>query len=206
MGKRPEYQKRPSWITRNAWDRGYIEAFELTRIAAWKNALSAAAITLNEPEQIEACTRAAIAVIRPWRGRAARRTCADSYWAEWQKTVNSAIGWMKSQQEPTSGLLSLRGVGYPMASAILDILDPDVWPVIDKWAVKTVFGTSSPPRYTAARYAAYAKHLAMEGTQHWGAELSIHELDEHAQQASRPGGHLPPNWQSAPLPPLRVQL
>ena len=35
------------------------------------------------------------------------------------------------------------GVGYPMATAILDILDPDVWPVIDQWAVQTV---SEPSR------------------------------------------------------------
>src|SRR5712692_9646955 len=35
----------------------------------------------------------------------------------------------------------LEGVGYPMATAILDILDPGVWPVMDRWAVITVFGT-----------------------------------------------------------------
>jgi hypothetical protein len=29
-----------------------------------------------------------------------------------------------------------------MATAILDILDPDVWPVIDGWAAQTVFGKS----------------------------------------------------------------
>lgn len=202
MRKRPVYQARPSEITRKAWERGYIEAFELTRIAAWKNARSVATITLNEPEHIEACTRAAIAVVRPWRGRAASQSCADSYWTKWQKTANSAIGWVKTSQAPASGLLSLQGVGYPMASAILDILDPDVWPIIGKWAVKTVFGAFPPPRYTAARYAAYAKHLVTEGAQHWGADLSIHKLDERAQQASMQDGHLPPGWQTAPLPPL----
>ena len=38
-----------------------------------------------------------------------------------------------------------------MATAILNILDPDVWPVIDRWAAETVFG-NSPSRYSAARY------------------------------------------------------
>jgi hypothetical protein len=62
-----------------------------------------------------------------------------------------------------------------MATAILDILDPDVWPVIDKWAAETVFG-KTPSHYCAARYAAYARHLAAEGTRCWGSGLSIHEL------------------------------
>ena len=52
-----------------------------------------------------------------------------------------------------------------MATAILDILDPDVWPVLDKWAAMTVFG-EIPSRYCAVRYAAYARHLATEGAKH----------------------------------------
>jgi hypothetical protein len=32
----------------------------------------------------------------------------------------------------SKGLLGLKGIGYPMATAILDILDPDVWPEIDQ--------------------------------------------------------------------------
>jgi hypothetical protein len=71
VARRPVYQDRPCWITDEAWNRGYIEPFELTRIAAWKNARSVAAITVNRPENIEAWTRAAISVIRPWRDRRA---------------------------------------------------------------------------------------------------------------------------------------
>ncbi len=70
---------------------------------------------------------------------------------EWRNAANWAIGWEAYNGEPASGLLALQGVGYPMASAILDILDPDVWPVIDKWAVQTVFGKDAKPKDLEAR-------------------------------------------------------
>jgi hypothetical protein len=40
-------------------------------------------------------------------------------WADWLKTARRAMA-------SKSGLLGLDGVGYPMATAILDILDPGV--------------------------------------------------------------------------------
>jgi hypothetical protein len=73
-----------------------------------------------------------MSVIEPWRRKKATALDTDADWADWQQTVNAAIGWVAGHGEPSSGLLSLKGVGYPMASAVLDILDPDVWPVIDK--------------------------------------------------------------------------
>jgi hypothetical protein len=197
--RQKEYQNRPEWITCEAWDRGYLEAFEVARIAAWKNAQSVAAITVNKPGEIEDCTRAAMSVIKPWRGRKAIELVTSTDWDEWRQTVNRAIGWMGGRRGLSSGLLSLKGVEYPMATAILDILDPDVWPVIDKWAAATVFG-KVPSRYCAARYAAYAEHLATEGTRCWNAGLSIHELDVKAQYASMKH-NLPAGWQNAELPP-----
>ena len=71
---------------------------------------------------------------------------------------------------------------------------------MDKWAAKTVFGII-PTRYSAARYVAYARHLATEGARCWGAGLSIHELDVKAQSASMKDGHLPPGWNCIELPP-----
>jgi hypothetical protein len=71
MTSRPEYQERPAWITGRAWARGYLDAFELTRIAAWKSARAVAAITVNEPAEIEAngylLSRAGLAKgVDPW--------------------------------------------------------------------------------------------------------------------------------------------
>lgn len=202
MQKRPEYQKRPIEITEKAWNRGYITAFELTRIAAWKSAKSVAGITVNEQEEIMACTRATMAVIKPWRGKKATAISTDAEWNDWEKDANRAIGWVDRRTRTASGLLSLKGVEYPMATAILDILDPDVWPVLDKWAAMTVFG-EIPYRYCAARYAAYARHLATEGVRHWSADLSIHGLDEEAQLASMKKGRLPAGWCTTELPPFR---
>jgi hypothetical protein len=34
MRKQPEFQKRQVELAEKAWERGYIEAFELARIAA----------------------------------------------------------------------------------------------------------------------------------------------------------------------------
>lgn len=201
MTRRPEYQERPAWITERAWSRGYIEAFELTRIAAWKSARAVAAITVNEPAEIEARTREAMSVIRAWRCRRATEIATDAGWSDWQQAANTAIGWVGGPGVEPSGLLALKGVLYPMATAILDILDPDVWPVIDKWAARTAFGRV-PYRYSAARYAAYARHLATEGQRHWGPGLSIHELDERAQYASMKND-LPGGWRIAELPSFR---
>ena len=67
------------------------------------------------PEEIEAWTRASISAIRPWRDRKAVAFATDADWAGWRKTANLAIGWIGSQGAPSSGLLSLRGVGYPVA-------------------------------------------------------------------------------------------
>jgi hypothetical protein len=197
--KRPEYQKRPVEITEEAWDRGYITAFELARIAAWKSARSVAGVTINSPEKIESCTRVIMAVIGPWRGEKATALGTDAEWDDWRQTANRAIGWVGRRTATASGLLSLKGVEYPMATAILDILDPDMWPVLDKWAAMTVFGVS-PSRYCAARYTAYARHLATEGPRHWNADLSIHGLDEMAQLASMKSGHFPAGWRVTELP------
>lgn len=121
---------------------------------------------------------------------------------EWRNAANWAIGWEAYNGEPASGLLALQGVGYPMASAILDILDPDVWPVIDKWAVQTVFGKDAKPKdwKHASAYVAYTRHLATKGAECWGSGLSIHQLDQRAQKASMHGGQLPPDWEHAKLP------
>jgi hypothetical protein len=65
MPARKEFQQRPDHIAREAWDRGYLEAFEVARIAAWKSARGVAAITVGSAEEIESRTRAAMSVIRP---------------------------------------------------------------------------------------------------------------------------------------------
>lgn len=198
------YQLRPSHIADQAWHRGYLKPLELLRIAAWKTGQGLGSLTLNTEDSIESRTGAAIACIRPWKGRQVVGQNDRAKWDNWRETARQAIG-VKATGE---GLLGLKGVGYPMASAILDILDPEVWPVIDRWAVRAVFGTRPNGAawrleqwQCAAAYEAYARHLATVGRDCWDQAQSIHQLDVEAMMASRPGGNLPARWRIAALPP-----
>jgi hypothetical protein len=199
-----DYQIRPSEIADWAWKRGYLKPLELLRIAAWKTGQGLGSLTVNSEDEIESRTKAAIDSIRPWKGRQVIGLTHQALWGDWRETARRAIGVADTRK----GLLGLKGVDYPVATAILDILDPDVWPVIDKWAVRTVFGTQLDgtrwPTWQwrcAAAYEAYARHLATEGPKHWGFGCSIHQLDVEAMNASRPGGTLPHGWTPASLPP-----
>jgi hypothetical protein len=198
------YQVRPSYIADLAWHRGYLKPLELLRIAAWKTGQGLGSLTLNTEESIESRTGAAIDCIRPWKGRRVVGLNDKAIWDNWRETARRAIG-VKATSE---GLLGLKGVGYPMASAILDILDPEVWPVMDRWAVRTVFGAQPNGAawrlehwQCAAAYEAYACHLATVGKDCWDQAYSIHQLDVEAMRASRPGGNLPTRWRIAALPP-----
>jgi hypothetical protein len=199
-----KYQVRPSEIATSAWNRGYLKPLELLRIAAWKTGQGLGSLTVNTERDIESRTGAAMSSIQHWRGRRVVGLTDQALWDDWRETARSAIGVAASRK----GLLGLEGVGYLMATAILDILDPDVWPVIDQWAVKTVFGTQPdgtpwPTRQwqCAAAYEAYARHLAIEGAKRWGPDSSIHLLDVEAMKVSRSGGTPPNAWTPASLPP-----
>jgi hypothetical protein len=111
--KRPEYQKRPVEIAEKAWNRGYIKAFELARIAARRSAQSVAGITVNQPEEIEACTRTTMAVIEPWRGKKATALGADAEWDDWRQSANRAIGGGGPQKGSRFGTPFFEGSRIP---------------------------------------------------------------------------------------------
>ena len=66
--------------------------------------------------------------IQHWKGRRVVGLADQALWDDWRETARRAIGVAATRK----GLLGLEGVDYPVATAILDILDPDVWPVIDQ--------------------------------------------------------------------------
>jgi hypothetical protein len=179
-----EYQKEPpASLVRAAWARGFLTPLELLRIAAWKSAKALGWLSLNTEPDIESRTAAAIDQLRPWRGQRMAGVDDDAVWAKWRETSSTAIG---ADKEGT-GLLGLSGVGYPLATAILAVLDPEVWPVMDRWAVMTVFGSQpsgKPYRLDrwqrADAYQVYGHHLATVGRRCWGTELTIHRLDQEA--------------------------
>jgi hypothetical protein len=131
-----KYQKRPDDVTGRARSRGYLTPLDLFKVAAWKTGQGLGYLTLNTEDEITSRTRAAIDCIRPWHGRKITAEADDATWDDWRETARHAIGAAADQ----SGLRGLQGVGYPMATAILDILDPCVWPVIDRWASQPFSG------------------------------------------------------------------
>lgn len=199
-----KYQKRPDDLANRAWNRGYLTSLDLFRVAAWKTGQGLGSLTLNTEGEIEARTQAAVNCVWPWRDRPVSGLADDVMWADWRETARHAIGASAER----SGLLGLEGVGYPMATAILDILDPGVWPVMDRWAVMTVFGTQHGGRpwpgsrwQHANAYEVYARHLVTCGAAAWGSSLSVHELDEEAMKLSKNCRPLPARWDYAGLPP-----
>lgn len=202
-----KHQKRPSGLATAAWSRGHLTPLELFRVAAWKTGQGLGSLTVNPEEEIEARTQAAIECIRPWRDQPVSVLTDEATWDDWRETARRAIGASADQ----SGLLGLEGVGDPMATAILDILDPGAWPVMDRWAVMTVFGNRPNGRQLpsaqwqhSAAYEAYARHLVTYGTAAWGSGLSVHQLTEKAMELARNGYPLPPRWGYAQLP-ARIQ-
>jgi hypothetical protein len=204
---RPEYQREPKELARVALERGNLTGLEVLRIAAWKSARGLAALTLNTEAEFEAVTGSAIQTIAQLSGRSALESAADNeYWDEWREVAGNAAGeWRKT------GLMKLRGIDYPMASAILAIIDPEVWPVLDRWACLTVFGPTAisgrqlrRPFRTKTAYAAYARHLVLHGKEAWPHAETIHDLDQLAMNASisnnalAPAG-LPRKWTYATL-------
>ena len=159
------------------WERGRISGFELVRIGAWKSAKSVALLTVNSESFIESCTANAMAVIRPFREVDVIRDKTD--WDVWQNCVATAIGRKK---QPRSGLLRLEGVGYPVATAILSILAPSAFPVLDKWAISAVFGVpvqeaSRGKWHRAAMYTEYCRRLATEERPEFDPRMNIHGRD-----------------------------
>jgi len=159
------------------WERGKISGFELVRIGAWKSAKSVALLTVNSESFIESCTANAMEAIMPFKEVNVIRDNLD--WDEWQNCVATAIGRKK---QPRSGLLRLEGVGYPVATAILSILAPSAFPVLDKWAISAVFGVpvqeaSRGKWHRAAMYTEYCRRLATEERPEFDATMNIHGRD-----------------------------
>jgi hypothetical protein len=187
----------PGTVPKAAWARGHLTPLEFLRIAAWKSARGLGWLSLNAEGDIEQRTEAAMTHLKPWHEKRAVEISDDETWAAWRETSRRAIG----SKTAKTGLLGLHGVDYPMATAVLCVLDPDVWPVMDRWAVLTVFGTSFSTRawQRGIAYEAYTRRLATAGREAWGMDLNIHALDLAAMDASRKGV-LPSGWTTIPLP------
>lgn len=170
---RPAYQVEPVELSSGIWTRGRATAWEFLRICAWKSARNLAHLPLNSEALIQERTEHAVTSLR-WAQNLDVRD-ADTDWDRWEASAREAIG----SSAAGTGLLGLRGVDYPVATGFLCILNPAAFPVLDRWAIRDLYGPDEPPRrhYRAAAYRAYASALLAKG----GAPgLNIHELDQAA--------------------------
>ncbi len=155
MIPRPTYQQEPIWLRDGIWASGHIEPWDLLRICAWKSAKGLAPLSLNSEEVILAATTNACTALEPLHDHDVLIDETD--WSDWETRVKAAIG-----TEDRTGLLALQGVGYPIATAILCILNPRAFPVLDKLAIRDLYGADARSMsYYAhgARYCRYTRDL-----------------------------------------------
>lgn len=188
MAARKAYQDLSDEFVARVQQQTFIGAFDLCKIAAWKSAQSVALITVNEPQVIEEVTASTKAALAQWLDPPTNVIEEEPDWDQLTHDIQQAVGSSKRG----TGLLGLHGVAYPLASAILRVWNPHVFPVIDKHAVRAVraaFPGALPKggsaMNTGAGYVLYIKALARSG-QTFGGHSSIHQRDIEAMTAGRP--------------------
>ena len=152
------------------------------RVVAWKSAQPLAELSLNDEDMIRDRTRAAMAAIGQFRGVNVVTQHVD--WQVWRDAAATAIG----AERAGTGLLGLRGVRYPVATAILAVLLPEVFPVMDRYAIAGVFGCSvkegaSAKWYRADKYREYCQLLAACERADVRQISSIHVRDQYFMNA-----------------------
>jgi hypothetical protein len=186
MRSRPRYQERPSALRDKLWDQGHIDVLSLFRILAWKSAKGLASATTNEPGRIEELTRKALESLLPYKNVQSPPTNDDFLAA----THEALVG-----PDGKSGLIRLDGLRIPTASAVLSILNPAAWPIIDRWAYSALLDVT-PQRASQVigwfkEYRTYSERLTLLLPRFPG--LSIHDLDQLAMNAGMRGEPFPPN-------------
>ena len=183
------YQQYPVGVSRRAWACGFVSAHDALRVAAWKQAHVPAAMSVNPPLRIEAVTASAMAKLRAsgcqhWKPLGNQ---TPGFWRSYEDLVRDVVGAKSGR----TGLYALDGLEYPTATAILCVLDPRMFPVIDQHAVRAIFGTQSDGSdfktnkwYCARVYAAYARHLATVVHHQWPTH-TFHRLDVEAMRAGK---------------------
>jgi len=191
MGKKekakPGFQVEPVELRTAILARGHMEPWELLRICAWKSAKGLAWLTLNTEDEIRNYTREAITALKAPDVSAdvLNGNLSETDWAVWETKAGELVGADAKHGGP-SGLLRLHGVGYPVATAILGFLAPTTFPVMDKWAVETIFGSGSSKKHwqRKAAYRAYAERLANPKCDALEAISSLRDRDKFAMEAA----------------------
>ena len=183
---KPCFQTEPVELRNAILARGHIEPWELLRICAWKSAKGLAWLTLNTEDEIRNYTREAITALKASGGTAdvLNGSLSEDDWNAWETKAGELIGADAKHGGP-SGLLRLHGVAYPVATAILGFLAPTTFPVMDKWAVETIFGLGASKKRWERKvaYRAYAERLVNPKCAALEAIPSLRARDQSAMAA-----------------------
>lgn len=180
--KRPDYQTEPKELREVIWSAGTIMPLQLFRIVAWKSAQGLAWVTLNNENDIALRSTECLQALVDWRTADICEPTAN--WENWESAVRDAIG----TRQPPKGLQGLNGVRYPVASAILAILAPQAFPVVDRWAIKAVYGRQISDFHTVAFYRDFTEQLVRISAYYPHCN-TIHEVDQAVMNAARMCSH-----------------
>lgn len=184
--KKIDYQEEPKELRTGIMKRGNITPWELFKIVTWKSAKGVAWLSLNTEEEIVTCTKETVSGLESWFGPSdiLAEEMDDTLWSEWEAKAGELIGADKGHAVGgvATGLLRLHGVGYPVATAILGLLKPEVFPVMDKWAVETIFGNGASRKrwQTKAQYRAYTQLLVKPEIEQLRIFKTLRERDKAA--------------------------
>ena len=183
------YQEEPVFLVDGILERGNISPWELLKIVSWKSAKGVAFLSLNTEAEIVEFTSETVRVLTTWSwhyGALIDGNMNDEAWTLWEEWVGQVIGadQKHSESRRATGLLRLQGVGYPVATAILAFLKPEVFPVMDKWAVETIFGEgASRKRWQhKAKYREYAQLLVNPQIEDLQEVATLRGRDQKAMQ------------------------
>jgi hypothetical protein len=200
---KPLYQREPEELRDQIWTAREITPLQLFRVVAWKSAKGLASVTLNSEADIERWSSNALDATSHWRTTNVLTDDVD--WDLWERSAGNAIGVSKRAvgQGKETGLLALDGIGYPVASAILSFLLPNVFPVIDKWTVLAIYGPAAKNWERKAVYRNFAERL-VEISDHFPGCGSIHQVDQALMNAVMDCPENPPCHACVPFEPISV--
>ena len=189
MTKKIDYQNEPSHLREGILGRGHITPWELFKIVSWKSAKGVAWLSLNTEAEIIEFTSEALTELETWSwpyGALINGNLDEKAWALWEEKVGQVIGADQNHSKSgyATGLLRIHGVGYPVATAILAFLKPEVFPVMDKWAVETIFGEgASRKRWQhKSKYREYAQLLVNPQIEDLQKVATLRGRDQKAMQ------------------------
>lgn len=193
MAMQPKFQDEPEELVAEIFSLGYITPWNLFKIVSWKSARGLAWLSLNTEEEIRFVTEELVDGLRqlPETANVLSKPMNEEDWNEWQRLAGELVGAVGKKNVQPSGLLRLQGVGYPVATAILGLLKPNVFPVMDRWAVETIFGDGAGRKtwqwHTKAAYRRYTERLVNPECEFLDEIKTLRKRDIAAMNSSRTG-------------------